>query len=295
MKFYPSRLIPSIADLERSISVSAVSGGAQRKGRPSQREKIWRRRATFMATLVCVPFGYGAEKASLSQHPSVGQHLVPADVNWDHPVYETTFDDASILQDWRLEGGKRMSIEGGNLVLESEEGQSSNHLVAWLNKEMPADFLLEFTVRPLNRRRGLNIIFFSTRGSGGESIFDPSLAPRTGVFRQYHSSDLNGYHISYWAGSRGKANIRKNAGFKLVAAGPDRIMDAAPDALQVVRVYKRGGTIRLIVDDIVSAAWDDDGRTHGPVWDHRGWIGLRQMGHTVRCEYGYLKVFPCKR
>jgi hypothetical protein len=159
---------------------------------------------------------------------------------------------------------------------------------------MPTDFVLEFTVRPQNRQEGLNIIFFSTRGAGGKDIFDPTLAPRTGVFRQYHSSDLNGYHISYWAGARGTANVRKNAGFALVATGPDRIIDAAPNAFQVVRVYKRGGTIRLMVDDIISVAWDDDGRTHGPVWNHRGWIGLRQMGHTVRCEYDDLKVFPCK-
>ena len=37
---------------------------------------------------------------------------------------------------------------------------------------------------------------------------------------------------------------------------------------------------------MLSLAYDDDGTTFGPVWTHRGWIGLRQMGHTVRCEYG---------
>jgi hypothetical protein len=227
-------------------------------------------------------------------HRSVGQRFVPTDVDWNRPAYQTSFDDASVLRDWKLEGGKRVSIEGGKLVLESEPEKRDNHLVCWLTKEMPTDFVLEFTVRPQNRQEGLNIIFFSTRGAGGKDIFDPTLAPRTGVFRQYHSSDLNGYHISYWAGARGTANVRKNAGFALVATGPDRIIDAAPNAFQVVRVYKRGGTIRLMVDDIISVAWDDDGRTHGPVWNHRGWIGLRQMGHTVRCEYDDLKVFPCK-
>ena len=119
-------------------------------------------------------------------------------------------------------------------------------------------------------------------------------ARAAGVFRQYHSSDLNGYHVSYWAGDRGTANVRKNAGFTLVAAGPDLIRDAADDRFQVVRIYKRGGTIRVTVDDIVSVAFDDDGRTHGPVWVHRGWIGLRQMGHTVRCDYEYLKVYPLR-
>ncbi len=236
----------------------------------------------------------GAEKADPPPHRSVGQRLVPADVEWAHPVYQTTFDDASVLKDWRLEGGKRMSIANGKLVLESEPGRRENHLVCWLTKEMPADFLLEFSVRPQDRKEGLNIVFFNTRGNNGEDIFDSALKPRSGIFRQYHSSDLNGYHISYWAGERSTANVRKNAGFKLVATGPDRIVAAAPDAFQVVRLYKRGGTIRLMVDDIISVAWDDDGKAHGPVWNHPGWIGLRQMGHTVRCEYDSLNVFPCK-
>jgi hypothetical protein len=41
-------------------------------------------------------------------------------------------------------------------------------------------------------------------------------------------------------------------------------------------------------------AYDDDGTTFGPVWTHGGWIGLRQMGHTVRCEYGHVAVWPLR-
>jgi hypothetical protein len=50
--------------------------------------------------------------------------------------------------------------------------------------------------------------------------------------------------------------------------------------------------IRLLVDDVISVAFDDDGKSHCPIWTHPGWIGLRQMGHTERCEYEYLKIFP---
>jgi len=229
--------------------------------------------------------------------PAVGERWMPADVDWQHPVYEAFFDDARPLDDWRLEGGKRMAIEDGALVLESEPPAgdpkaTDDHLVCWLVKEMPADFLLEFTVRPQNRARGLNIVFFNARGLRGESIFDPALRPRTGMFPQYHSGDLNNYHISYWAGDRGTANIRKNKGFQLVAEGKDLVGSASPDAFQTVRVYKHGGTIRLTVDDRLSAAWDDDGVTDGPVWSHSGWIGLRQMAHTGRCAYGHVKVWP---
>lgn len=241
----------------------------------------------------------GAEPEPPPQQQPTGMKFVPTDVDWDHPVYETNFDDSAALKDWRLEGGLRMGVANGSLVLESKPGSTqsepdADHLVCWLTKEMPADFLLQFSVRPENRKQGLNIVFFNTRGLGGESIFDPALSPRDGLFKQYHSGDLNGYHISYWAAGRGTAHVRKNRGFHLVAQGTDLVTEGPAGAFQTVRVYKRGGQIRCTVDDVVSIAYDDDGTTFGPVWKHGGWIGLRQMGHTVRCEYGDLKVWPLK-
>jgi hypothetical protein len=232
-------------------------------------------------------------------HPAVGQRFVPTDVDWSHPVYATTFDNADALADWKLEGGKRISIVNGRFVLESDPGgakpsTTDNHLVCWLTKEMPADFLLEFKVRPQDRKNGLNIIFFNARGQRGESIFDPALKLRSGLFAQYHSGDLNNYHISYWAGERGTANVRKNRGFHLVATGKDLVVTALAEAFQTIRLYKHRGIIRLMVDDVIEVAFDDDGKTYGPVWTHAGWIGLRQMAHTVRCEYDDLKVFPLR-
>lgn len=231
--------------------------------------------------------------------PSTGEKFIPQDVDWDRPLYKTSFDDPSVLRNWRLEGGQRMSVVNGNLLLESDtkstqsEG-NANHLVCWLTREMPADFLLEFTVRPKNRKQGLNIVFFNARGLNGGNIFEPPIKPRTGLFEQYHSSDLNCYHISYWAGGRGTANLRKNKGFHLVAEGKDLVYDGKPGAFQTIRIYKRGGRIRLMVDDVLALSYDDDGKTWGPVHTHSGWIGLRQMAHTHSCEYGYLVVCPLK-
>lgn len=218
------------------------------------------------------------------------EKFVPTDVDFAHPIYETSFDDPAVLNDWTLEGGRRMSVAGGNLVLES--GGRNNHLVCWLRKEAPADFLLEFTFRPQNRQEGLAIVFFNARGLKGESVFDPALAPRDGTFDQYHSGDLDNYHISYWAAGRETAHIRKNKGFHLVAKGKDMVAPAPADAFQTIRVYKRDGRIRLIVDNVVAVAYDDDGKTYGPVHTHAGWIGLRQMGHAERGEYGHVKLFP---
>ena len=238
-----------------------------------------------------------AQRDPAPQHSLVGSEFTPHGVDREHPVYETSFEDEAVLKDWKLEGGKRASISSGSLVLESEprEGKAPedpNHLVFWLKKEMPADYLLEFTVRPQNRQEGLNIVFLNARAVNGANIFDPALQSRTGVFKQYHSGDLNSYHISYWAAGRGFANLRKNHGFHLAASGIDYVASGKPQKFQTVQVYKRGGQIRATVDGKVAVAFDDDGETYGPVHAHSGWIGLRQMGHTLHCEYGHFKVFP---
>lgn len=215
-------------------------------------------------------------------------------------AYATSFDDASVLSDWRLEGGGRMAVENGSLVLENRAAAEpadvpGRHLVCWLDREMPADFLLEFSVQPRDRHDGLAIVFFNARGRDGVGVFDPALKPRDGSFPQYHSGDIDNYHISYWAGSRGTVHLRKNRGFVLCAEGRDLVAPAPAAAFQTVQVIKRGGTIRLLVDGAESLAFEDDGKAHGPVHAHPGWIGLRQMAHTGRCEYGFFRVFPLKR
>jgi len=225
------------------------------------------------------------------------QRFIPEDVDWKHPIYATRFEEPAVLKDWRLEGGQRMTVAGGHLVLESDPTSSRsdpepNHLVCWLTREIPADFLLEFGVRPQDRRRGLNIVFFNARGLNGESIFAPSLHARNGLFPQYHSGDINNYHISYWTGGRGTSNLRKNRGFHLAAIGQERVENAPADRFQTIRVYKRGGMIRLTVDGRLALSYDDDGMTLGPVHTHSGWVGFRQMVHTQRCEYDHLAAYP---
>lgn len=137
----------------------------------------------------------------LPPHPLVGQRFVPDDADWQKPVHASIFDDEAALKDWKLEGGKRMSLADERLVLESSADRDAKggHLVCWLTRELSADFLAEFKMRPGDRKDGLAIVFYNTQGLRGESIFDPALAPRSGDFKRYHSGDLNGYHVSYWA------------------------------------------------------------------------------------------------
>jgi hypothetical protein len=42
---------------------------------------------------------------------------------------------------------------------------NSNHLVCWLTKDMPADFLLEFKVRPQDRQKGTAVYNWDLRKS----------------------------------------------------------------------------------------------------------------------------------
>lgn len=260
---------------------------------------IFRIAATALALCVGCVGSEAAEPAPV-QHAATGTTFRPADVDYARPVYRTEFDDPAELRNWVLEGGKSMSIVAGRLVLESspaaEPGQrSSNHLVCWLKQEVPADFLFETVLRPQNKREGLNIVFFNTRGVKGQGIFDPSLAPRDGVFAKYHSGDLNGYHVSYWAPPRPTTHIRKNFGFHQVATSDlDLIAAARPETFETLRIYKRGPMIRVMIGDTVLVAWDDDGKTFGPVHQHTGWIGLRQMGHTLRCEYERVAIYPLR-
>lgn len=254
--------------------------------------------AVCLAVMLAAVSSSAAEVAP-ARHVEVGRRFEPGDVDRTRPVYHSSFDAADALADWRLEGGRRMSVRDGRLVLENppdgtSKAENGGHLVCWLAREIPPDFLLEFSFRPRNRQQGLAIVFFAARGRDGLSIFDPTLAKRDGTFVPYLRGDIDNYHISYWAGDRGTANVRKNRGFHFVGVGDDLVAKGVPDAFQTIRVYKRGGKIRLTVDGVIAVAFDDDGKSFGPVWTHRGWIGLRQMGHTLSGEYEHVSVWPLK-
>ncbi len=235
-----------------------------------------------------------AGTAAHGQATSPSNHL--EGIDWENPVYATEFDSSNTLQDWSLEGGQSMLIEEGKLVLKSvgknTKPAKGNHLVAWLKKPIPEDFYLEFDFKPKNKQQGLAIVFFSTRGIHGEAIDDPQLATRDGTFKQYHSGDLNGYHLSYWSGDRHASNLRKNKGFALLGSGSDPISNDQTDNFHRVGIYKKSGIIRYYVDGQPALEHIDDGTSNGPIWNHEGWIGLRQMDHTHWAQYERLSVYP---
>jgi hypothetical protein len=205
-------------------------------------------------------------------------------------LFEIPLDSPDQTEGWQLEGPGEVEFGNGWMRMWSKTPDApgkEGHIVHWCDRDLPADFLLEFDVRLLSNH-GLNIIFFCAKGRDGRDALDPTLAERTGIFGHYTMGELNCYHVSYFAGpGRTTTNLRKNHGFYLVDNGPIGIQSGDHD-IHHVALLKDGGTIRLAVDGRCVMDWHDDGVQYGPVLGE-GKIGLRQMKPTTG-EYRNLKV-----
>ena len=216
----------------------------------------------------------------------------------------TLFEDGQRVREpepgqWVLEGPAKAFTADGQLTIDNLSS-GGDHVVLWLPRPVPEDFLLEFDITVERPDEGLAIVFFAARPLGDPtgSIFKPGLAKRNGTFRNYIMGDVNSYHVSYLAassagtmgGCRRSANCRKNSGFWLVACGDDQIfgknLGRGPHH---VRFLKVGNKIRVEANNRLSVVFNDDGKTYGPVWAD-GYIGLRQMNHLLSAQYRNLEV-----
>jgi len=201
------------------------------------------------------------------------------------------------LAGFRLEGEAVLSFPAGRLrmqnALDPALGQRSN-FVLWCPEEFPPDVAISWEFHPI-AEPGLCMFFFATRGRRGEDLFDPALAPRHGIYDQYHHGDLDGYHVSYFRRRvpEGRAfhvcNLRKSYGFHLAAQGPDPlpgVADAAPP--YHLRVDHVGAEVRFSINDLPILRFVDDGARYGPLLGG-GKIGFRQMAPLVG-EYANLSV-----
>lgn len=208
----------------------------------------------------------------------------PAETGRGRLLYAAALGAAADTRGWRLEGPGIVEYRDGWMLMKSERPDGPDgHIVHWCPEEFPARFRAEWEFELLGEQ-GLCIVFFAARGHGGRDVFDPSLAPRNGIFKQYHSGDLDCYHISYFANTPGSArrvaNLRKNAGFYLVANGPVGVAAAKPGEVHRAVLVKDGARVRLAVDGRTIIDHTDDGQRAGPVWAG-GKIGLRQMQWTI--------------
>ncbi|MCR5556825.1 MAG: YesU family protein, partial [Butyrivibrio sp.] len=118
---------------------------------------------------------------------------------------------------------------------------------------------------------------------------------RTGEYPQYHSGDINAFHVSYFRRKEPDerafhtCNLRKSYGFHLVAQGADPIPDASNDSEWYrIRVVKKRGQIGFFINDLTIFEYADDGVTYGDILTG-GCIGFRQLAPMV-AEYRNLRV-----
>ena len=202
-----------------------------------------------------------------------------------HLIYANDFEDPSDLDDWVIEGPGQISIEDGQLkigsmfarqtldflnqggtdvdtfvsnlmkhelgearALESYRGDKFQgaHFVGWNTFPTPADFVLEVEFTNVSDHP-LHMIMFSHLGLNDESVFDPTLQPRTGVSSRYSRGDLKGYRVSFFNPPGPTANLRRSPDRKLLTTGPDTT-DENPTQTHHLQIIKRGPTVTWTVN-----------------------------------------------
>ena len=206
-------------------------------------------------------------------------------------LYENTLSSRDEMKDWKLEGPAIIEYNDDWMHMDSpnEEG----HHVFWCPEDFPSDFIAEWELQNIEPDAGLCIVFFSALGQNGKDIFDPSIKLRDGVFNNYTKSDIDCYHISYYANgknnpAREAAHLRKNAGFHKVQIGAQGIPPESTEVHKVILV-KKDNHISMNIDGRDIIDWVDDGEKYGPVLGG-GKIGFRQMKWT-HFRYKNFKVF----
>jgi len=212
-------------------------------------------------------------------------------------IYKNTLDCEESLKGFVLEGKAKLTFPNGCLrmenFLESELGQKANY-VLWCPEDFPSDIAIRWLFKPLSTK-GLCILFFSARGVDGTDLFSPTLHNRTGEYPQYHSGDINAFHVSYFRRKElderafHTCNLRKSKGFHLVAQGADPLPDADDvDRFYQLEVRKWKNTVLFSIDGLPIFSYHDDGVSHGSLL-HDGKIGFRQLA-PLTAEYKNLEV-----
>jgi len=197
--------------------------------------------------------------------------------------------------EWILEGD-HVAIEpvadGLRMTTAKPDDGQAGAWVLWLNRDVPADCLIEYDFTPETDAKGLNIVFFAARNPRGETIFDLDLPPRRGAFRDYIVGAIDSYHISPWATDgttmRRTANLRKNSGFMLVAVGNDLLAGTGENPKRI-RLLQHAGKTTLEANGTIALVHQDDGIAHGPRLAN-GLVGIRFMAHARTATLHRLRI-----
>lgn len=213
-------------------------------------------------------------------------------------IYENPLSCEEDIRDFVMEGKAIITFPEGKMRMENAmsavEGQKANY-VLWCPVDFPADIKIQWEFTPI-REPGLCMTFFAAKGRGGEDLFDPSLAVRTGEYALYHHGDINAFHVSYFRRKEPDerafhtCNLRKSYGFYLTSQGGDPIPDADEAAGPYrIMILKKGNVVSFRINDMEVFRFEDDGKTYGPLLGG-GKIGFRQLAPMIG-EYSDLKVY----
>ena len=213
-------------------------------------------------------------------------------------IYDNPLSRPEDVENFVLEGKAAISFQEGNMRLENgldqELGQKANY-VLWCPEEFPENIKITWEFKPVTDQ-GLCILFFAASGRNGEDLFDSALAERTGEYPQYHSGDINAFHVSYFRRKEPDerafhtCNLRKSYGFHLAAQGADPLPGAADaNGFYRMSIRKYHNEIRFSINDLLVFEFEDDGHTFGEVLKG-GKIGFRQLA-PLTADYRNLKVY----
>jgi len=205
-------------------------------------------------------------------------------------IYQNPLASPADITGFRLEGQAEISFIDGAM----EMTNSHANFVFWCPGEFPGDIEISWQFSPV-KEPGLCILFFAARGTAGQDLFSQSLQKRDGEYPQYHSGDINCYHVAYfrrkWEDERcfHVCNLRKSKGFHLVAQGADPLPDVEDSkGFYQMKIEKKDRTVRFYIEDLLIFDYMDDGSL-GTV-PGGGKIGFRQMAPLVG-RYRDLKIY----
>ncbi|MCO4252299.1 DUF1961 family protein [Pseudarthrobacter raffinosi] len=210
-------------------------------------------------------------------------------------LYSNPLAGPADLSGWVAEGPLSTGSHNGALELsgslDDEEFGDHAHWTLWCPEEFPDGIRISWEFLPI-AEPGLAILFFSAAGHGGQDLFSAGLEPRTGYYPQYHSGDIDALHVSYFRHKYESerafrtCNLRKSAGFDLVAQGADPL-PPTEDAVDFYRmeVVKDGPRVAFAINGLpLFEWWDPSDKVLGG-----GRIGFRQMA-PLKAAYRNLRV-----
>ncbi len=207
-------------------------------------------------------------------------------------TYRNPLRSLSDLDGWVAEGPHSAEATPEGLVF-SSDGDDDAHWVLWCPEVFGDKVRITWEFSPRSEH-GLAMLFFGASAVSGPDIFDEGLAARSGIYSQYHSSDIRTLHASYFRRRYPEerafhvANLRKSPGAHLVAQGGDPLPSVGDvNGFYRMELIKNSADVSMTVNDLPLWRWRDDEST-GPRMTC-GRIGFRQMSPLV-AAYRNLEV-----